>query len=159
MPRSAPNAPPAVALQISPVRGTVLAFDFGARRVGVAVGDLETRSAHPLAVIAAEGQARFAEIRRLVTEWQPCAMVVGVPARDGETHPLAPRAERFARQLEGRFGLPVARVDESYSSVEAEGRLRAAAGARRAAAAARARSLDGHAAQLLLEQYFSERES
>ena len=159
MPRSAPNAPPAVPLHFSPVRGTVLAFDFGARRVGVAVGDLETRSAHPLAVIAAEGQARFAEIRRLVTAWQPCAMVVGVPARDGETHPLAPRVERFARQLEGRFGLPVARVDESYSSVEAEARLRAAAGGRRAAAAARTRSLDGHAAQLLLEQYFADRES
>lgn len=137
----------------------MLAFDFGARRVGVAVGDFEMRSAHPLAVIAAVGQARFAEIRRLVTEWQPCEIVVGVPARDGEAHPLAPRAERFARQLEGRFGLPVARVDESYSSVEAEARLRAAAGGRRTAAAARRRSLDGHAAQLLLEQYFADRES
>lgn len=158
MPRSAPDPRPAVPVHSSPVRGTVLAFDFGTRRVGVAVGDLETGSAHPLAVIAAEGQARFAAIRRLVTEWRPCTLVVGLPAREGEAHPLAPRIERFARQLEGRFGLPVVRVDESYSSVEAEARLRAVAGARRTATVARRRSLDGHAAQLLLAQYLADRE-
>jgi len=140
-----------------PPRGTVLAFDYGTRRVGVAVGDLETRHAHPLAVIRAEGAARYAEIARLMEQWQPGALVVGVPRRDDDrTHPLAARAERFARQLAGRFGLPVACVDESYSSVEAEGRLRAAAGARHAAGAARKKTLDAHAAQLLLEQYFAE---
>jgi putative Holliday junction resolvase len=67
------------------------------------------------------------------------------------------RAERFARQLNGRFGLPVRLVDESYSSVEAESRVRAAYGARKAAALARGKALDSQAAQLLLEQYFNER--
>jgi len=139
-----------------PVRGTVLAFDYGLRRVGVAVGEIETRHAHPLAVIRTEGVARFAEIDRLVGEWKPRALVVGVPQRDDGVHPLGARAARFARQLAARFGLPVACVDESYSSVEAEARLRGAAGARRAVVAARSRTLDAHAAQLLLEQYFAE---
>jgi len=157
MSRSAADPRAATVRSAFPPRGTVLAFDYGARRVGVAVGDLETRHAHPLAVIRSEGAARFAEIGRLMTEWQPDALVVGVPRRDDAgTHPLAARAERFARQLAGRFDLPVACVDESYSSVEAEGRMRSAAGARHAAGAARARTLDAHAAQLLLEQYFAE---
>jgi putative Holliday junction resolvase len=156
MPRSAASPRATPVFPAFPPRGTVLAFDYGTRRVGVAVGDLETRHAHPLVVIRSEGAVRFAEIGRLVDEWKPGALVVGVPGRDGAAHPLAARAERFARQLAGRFGLPVACVDESYSSVEAEGRLRAAAGARRAAGAARAKALDAHAAQLLLEQYFAE---
>ena len=139
-----------------PPRGTLIAFDYGTRRVGVAVGDLETRSAHPLTVIRSEGAARFVDIERLVDEWRPSALVVGVPQNASGPHPLAARAERFARQLAGRFGLPVARVDEAYSSVEAEARLRAAAGARRAAQAARAKALDAQAAQLLLEQFFAE---
>lgn len=139
-----------------PVRGTVLAFDYGLRRVGVAVGEIETRHAHPLAVIRVEGAARFAQIDRLVGEWKPRALVVGVPRRDDGVHPIGVRAARFARQLTARFGLPVACVDESYSSVEAEARLRTAVGARRAVGAARSRSLDAHAAQLLLEQYFAE---
>jgi len=157
MSRSAAAPRAATVRPAVPPRGTVLAFDYGARRVGVAVGDLETRHAHPLAVIRSEGAARFAEIGRLIAEWKPEALVVGVPRRDDAgPHPLAGRAERFARQLAGRFGLAVACVDESYSSVEAEGRMRSAAGARRTAEAARARTLDAHAAQLLLEQYFAE---
>ncbi len=157
MSRSAADSRAAIVRPAFPPRGTVLAFDFGTRRVGVAVGDLETRHAHPLAVIRSEGAARFAEIGRLMSQWKPDALVVGVPRHDdARPHPLAARAERFARQLAGRFGLPVARVDESYSSVEAEARLRTAAGARRAAESARAKALDAHAAQLLLEQYFAE---
>ena len=159
MPRS-PASPAAsrsaTSLPAFPPRGTVLAFDYGVRRVGVAVGDLETRHSHPLAVIRTEGAARFADIGRLVAEWKPGALVVGVPRRDGGVHPLAARAQRFARRIADRFALPVACVDESYSSVEAESRLRAAAGARHAAEAARAKALDAHAAQLLLEQYFAE---
>ncbi len=125
---------------------TVLAFDFGLKRIGVAVGDAGLKSAHPLAVIAAPG---FADIGRLVSEWQPAALVVGLPVAERGAHPLARRVERFARQLEGRFGLPVARVDERFSSLEAGHRLR---GLR-----ARWRALDSVAAQLLLEQYYDER--
>jgi putative Holliday junction resolvase len=88
----------------------------------------------------------FAEIHKLVAEWRPVRLVVGLPVREAGAHPLAPRVERFARQLEGRFHLPVARVDERYTSVEAEGRLRGV----------KAGSIDSVAAQLILEQYFDE---
>lgn len=156
MPRSAPDPCATPSSRPFPIRGTVLAFDYGVRRVGVAVGEIETRHAHPLTIIRAEGPARFSQIDRLVGEWKPRALVVGVPRRDDGVHALSARAARFARQLAARFRLPVACVDESYSSVEAEARLRAAGGARRAVDAARSRTLDAHAAQLLLEQYFAE---
>lgn len=156
MTRSAPEPQAPISSRSFPARGTVLAFDYGLRRVGVAVGEIETRHAHALAVIRVEGGARFAEIDRLIAEWKPEALVVGVPRRDDGVHPVGMRAARFARQLAARSGLPVACVDESYSSVEAEARRRSAVGARRAAGAARSRSLDAHAAQLLLEQYFAE---
>src|SRR5436190_3326487 len=122
---------------------TVLAFDFGLKRIGVAVGEPEIGTAHPLPPIAAPG---FDAISRLVSEWQPAQIVVGLPIAANGEHPLARRVERFARQLEGRFRLPVARVDERYSSVEAESRLR---GVKR-------KSIDSVAAQLLLQQYFDE---
>jgi putative holliday junction resolvase len=128
-----------------PERGarTVLAFDFGLKRIGVAVGEPELRTAHPLPGIAAPG---FDAIGRLVQEWRPGLLVVGLPVAERGAHPLAPRVERFARQLEGRFRLPVALVDERFSSVEAESRLR---GAKR-------KAVDSVAAQLILEQYFDE---
>jgi putative Holliday junction resolvase len=122
---------------------TVLAFDFGLKRIGVAVGEPELGTAHPLATIAAPG---FDAIGRLVAEWQPAALVVGLPVAERGEHALARRVERFARQLEGRYRLPVARVDERFSSVEAESRLR---GVRR-------KSIDSVAAQLILEQFFNE---
>jgi putative Holliday junction resolvase len=105
----------------------VLAFDFGARYVGVAVGEDAMKVAHPLATIDARGPAaRFDAIAKLVAEWRPARFVVGLPlGPDGERHDLAPRVERFARQLEGRFGLPVTFVDERLSSSEAATRLRA----------------------------------
>lgn len=135
---------------------TVLAFDFGLKRVGVAVGEAVLGTAHPLPGIAASGDPLFAAVAKLVDEWHPSQLVVGLPAReDGEAHEMTRRAERFARQLEGRFRLPVALVDERYTSVEAESRMRAAVGGRRAAKASRARALDSHAAQLILEQYFN----
>ncbi|HVL34150.1 MAG TPA: Holliday junction resolvase RuvX [Burkholderiales bacterium] len=124
-----------------PVR-TVLAFDFGLKRIGVAVGEPELRTAHPLPAIA-----RFDDIAPLVSEWGPAALVVGRPtSAQGEPHAMTRRAEEFARRLERRFGLPVARVDERYSSLEAEARLR---GLKR-------KQVDSVAAQLLLEQYFDE---
>jgi putative pre-16S rRNA nuclease len=122
---------------------TVLAFDFGLKRIGVAVGEAELGTAHALAAIAAPG---FDSISRLIAEWHPAQLVVGLPIAANGAHPLAKRVERFARQLEGRFHLPVARVDERYSSVEAESRLR---GLKR-------KGIDSVAAQLLLEQYFHE---
>ena len=98
-----------------------LAFDFGVRRVGVACGNRLLRQARGLPTIAAEGDARFAAIGRLVTEWQPDALVVGVPFHpDGAEHDNTRRARRFGRQLHGRFGLPVHEVDERYSTTEAD---------------------------------------
>ena len=125
-----------------PERGTVLAFDFGIKRIGVAVGEAELRTAHPLPAIS-----RFEDIQPLVSEWRPARLVVGLPVREAGEHPLAKRVERFARQLEGRFRLPVARVDERFSSVEAESRLRGV----------RKKAVDSVAAQLILEQYFDEK--
>lgn len=97
-----------------------LAFDFGIRRVGVAGGNTVTRTAQPLRTVAAEGDARFDAIAKLVAEWQPAALVVGVPFYpDGAAHENTARARRFARQLRGRFGLEVHEVDERYTTTEA----------------------------------------
>ena len=97
-----------------------LAFDFGTQRVGVACGNSVTRSAEPLGTISATGTPRFDSIARYITEWQPDALVVGVPFHpDGAAHENTERARRFARQLHGRFGLPVHEVDERYSTTEA----------------------------------------
>jgi len=135
----------------------VLAFDFGDRRVGVAVGETALRIAHPLDGIALQGEARLAAIAKLVAEWRPVLLVVGMPfTEEGAPHPLAARVKGFARRLEARFQLPVAFVDERYSSVDAEARLRSVFGARRAVRAARRREVDSYAAQLLLEQHFAE---
>lgn len=120
---------------------TVLAFDFGIKRIGVAVGETELRTAHPLPGIAAPG---FAAIEKLVAEWRPGMLVVGLPVAEHREHPMARRVQRFARQLEGRFRLPVARVDERYTSVEAESLLRGR----------KQQAVDSVAAQLILEQYF-----
>ena len=120
---------------------TVLAFDFGLKRIGVAVGESELRTAHPLPGIAAPG---FDAIGRLVQEWRPDMLVVGLPVAENREHPMAKRVQRFARQLEGRFRLPVARVDERYTSVEAENLLRGM----------KKKAVDSVAAQLILEQYF-----
>jgi putative Holliday junction resolvase len=120
---------------------TVLAFDFGLKRIGVAVGEPELRTAHPLPAVS-----DFVQIKKLVDEWQPASLVVGLPVADRGEHPLAKRVERFARQLEGRFRLPVARVDERFTSVEAEHRLRGL----------KKKAIDSVAAQLILEQYFDE---
>jgi putative Holliday junction resolvase len=126
---------------------TVLAFDFGLKRIGVAVGEPELRTAHPLTAIAAAGDARFAAIEKLVLEWQPAQLVVGIPLSvEGNPHLMTRQAERFARRLHGRFGLPVATVDERFTSVEAESRLRGK----------KNKPVDSVAAQLMLEQYFDE---
>ncbi|MGE5338797.1 MAG: Holliday junction resolvase RuvX [Gemmatimonadota bacterium] len=100
----------------------VLAFDFGARRIGVAIGNTVTREARPLTVIDALGDARWARIGALIDEWQPARLVVGIPRHpDGAAHEMTARCERFARQLEGRYHRPVALVDERYSSAVVAG--------------------------------------
>lgn len=111
-----------------PRAGTVLAFDFGEKRIGVAVGDFETGIAHPLATIAsADNRIRFADIGKLIAEWRPVRLVVGLPAHmDGTEHEMSRLARRFAQRLTGRFGIPVDLFDERLSSAEAESTLRAA---------------------------------
>lgn len=97
-----------------------LAFDFGTRRTGVATGNTLLRQATPLKTLALEGDARFAAIAQLIDAWQPDALVVGVPFHpDGAAHDNTRRAQRFARQLHGRFRLPVHEVDERYTTTEA----------------------------------------
>lgn len=105
---------------------TLLAFDYGERYLGVAVGDTEVGMAHPLATIDARAAAeRFRAVAEVIAEWKPTRLVVGLPlSLEGEAHDLTRKAERFARQLAGRFGLPVTLQDERYSSAEAESRLR-----------------------------------
>ena len=99
---------------------TFLAFDYGLKRTGVAVGNRLLRSATPQPTIRAEGDARFAQAAQRIKEWQPDALVVGVPFHpDGASHENTARARKFARQLRGRFGLPVYEVDERYSTTEA----------------------------------------
>jgi putative Holliday junction resolvase len=140
---------------------SVLAFDFGLQRVGVAVGEPETGTAHPLPALVAQTQpGRFTAIERLVREWKPALLVVGRPlGEDGAAHEMTRRAERFARQLNGRFRLEVRLVDERYSSVEVESRVRAAYGARKAVKLARGKALDSQAAQLILEQFFNDKQA
>ena len=133
-------------------RGTVLAFDFGTKRIGVAVGEFELAQAHPLATIRSErNDRRFAEIAALIDEWKPVRLVVGLPvALDGTPHAMTARCIRFANQLHGRFGLDVDYAEERLSSAEAEERLREsgynAKGARE--------HVDSVAAQLILHSYF-----
>lgn len=106
--------------------GTVLAFDFGEKRIGVAVAEVSIGIAHPLAPIHAEdNKTRFAAIAAQIEEWKPTHLIVGEPHHaDGGAHEIARLARRFAQRLEGRFGLPVTLVDESFSSTAAEARLR-----------------------------------
>ena len=134
-------------------RGTVLAFDFGTKRIGVAMGEWETRLAHALETIAEEANdPRFARIGALIAEWRPIELVVGLPlSLEGEEHELTKRCRRFANQLHGRFGLPVHLVDERLTSVEAEARLAEAGvyGERRRALT------DSLAAEQILQDYFS----
>ncbi len=120
---------------------TYLAFDYGQRRVGVAVGNTLLGQAQPLKTIAAEGDARFAAIAAVIAEWQPDALVVGIPLHpDGAPHDNTRRAQRFARQLHGRFRLTVHEVDERYTTTEA--------------LADGARDADAAAAAIILDQFF-----
>ncbi len=119
---------------------TFLALDFGLKRTGVAVGNRLLRSAQPQGTIQAQGDARFARIEQQLQQWQPDAIVIGVPFHpDGAEHENTVRARRFARQLRGRFHLPVFEVDERYSTTEA--------------LASGAKDADAAAACIILEQF------
>ncbi|HEY1092238.1 MAG TPA: Holliday junction resolvase RuvX [Burkholderiaceae bacterium] len=121
---------------------TFIAFDYGTKRIGVATGNRITGTAQGLKSIAPD----FAQIEKLIKEWQPEALVIGVPFHpDGAEHEITQRARRFGRQLKGRFRLAVFEVDERYTSVEAE--------------SLGAKDVDSMAAALILEQFFREHSS
>ena len=148
-----PNEPSPLSSPLSPLSGTtVLAFDFGEKRIGVAVGDTGVRIAHPLATLHAEDNAtRFAGIAKLITEGRPGRLVVGLPMHaDGTEHEVSRLARRFARRLEGRFGVPAVLVDERLTSKAAETRLRES-GVRGEAVR---EALDAAAAREILEAWF-----
>ena len=119
---------------------TFLAIDLGLKRTGIAVGNRLLRSATPQSGIRAEGKARLDKIGERIREWQPDALVIGVPVHpDGAPHDMTREAQRFARQLHGRFGLPVFEVDERYSTTEALSQG--------------AKDADAAAAAIILEQF------
>lgn len=123
---------------------TFLAFDFGVKRTGVAYGSRLLREAQPQATVNAEGEARWPVIAKRIAEWQPDALVVGVPFHpDGAAHENTQKARKFARQLYGRFQLPVFEVDERYSTTEAHSQG--------------ARDADAASACIILNQFFREK--
>ncbi len=126
---------------------TVMAFDYGTRRIGVAIGNSVTKAGQPIKTIAENGEdARFRVIETLILEWQPNQLVVGMPCHpDGAAHEMSAKAKRFGNQLHGRFHLPVDWVDERYTSAVLEGNPEMRD------------NLDAQSAALILEQYFYEK--
>jgi putative Holliday junction resolvase len=135
------SAVPGAALKAVPASlSTFMAFDFGMKRTGVAVGNRVFGTAEPQGSIVAQGDARFVQIAQRIKEWQPDAIVIGVPYHpDGAAHENTVRAQKFGRQLHGRFQLPVFEVDERYSTTEA--------------LAAGAKDADAASACIILEQF------
>ena len=139
---------------ISTPAGTVLAFDFGTRRIGVAIGNTVSGTARPLTTLHGEkNEERFARIAALIEEWQPAGLVVGLPCNDdGTPHEMTRLCQRFANRLKGRFNLPTILVDERYTSAAASSELELAGvhGIRQKPL------LDQYAAQQILKAYFDE---
>ncbi len=137
------------------LRGTVLAFDLGLKRTGVASGELGIGVAHPLTTLHADStQSRLDAIAKLVEEWQPTLLVLGLPTHaDGSEHDMTRVAKNFARKLESRFDLPVFLVDERHTSTAAESELHDAGihGKKHKAL------VDAVAAQLILQGFFDAR--
>jgi putative holliday junction resolvase len=131
---------------------TYLAFDFGEKRIGVAVGSDITESANALTtIVATNDDERFGAISPLVNDWQPFAFVVGLPSHpDGTAHAMTARAEKFARQLQGRFNRPAHLVDERYTSLEAEYELMMRGGKKSKTKEA----IDAEAAATILRRFF-----
>jgi putative Holliday junction resolvase len=143
------------------VQGTLIGFDFGERRIGIAVGETSTGIANPLGAIdAAATEDRFREIGKLVEEWRPQAFVVGRPRHsDDSEHAVAKLAEKFARRLAAKFHLPVAFVDETLTSATAEMQLREAHTGKRQSREARRASVDALAAAMILQSYLDQPEA
>lgn len=138
----------------SDISGTVIAFDFGEKRIGVATGETMLKTAHALTTIETEvTEARFVEIGKLITEWRPSLLIVGLPTHiDGGAHALTQLSKKFAQRLEGRFNLPVMMVDERLSSAEAAQNL-SNAGVK---AKQQKAMIDAVAAQVILQSYFDQ---
>ena len=136
------------------IHGTFLAFDFGTKRIGVAVGNSISATAQPLTTLRSEhNEQRFTAIGALIREWQPAALVVGLPSNDdGTPHELTRLCRRFAQRLKGRFNLPIVLVDERYTSAAASSQLNEA-GIR---GIKQKPLLDQVAAQQILQAYFEE---
>ena len=135
-------------------QGTLLAFDFGTKRIGVAIGNAFSGTARPLTTLSGEkNDQRFAAIAALLAEWQPAALVVGLPCNDdGSPHEMTQLCRRFANRLKGRFNLPVILVDERYTSAAASSELSAAG----VHGIKQKPLLDQYAAQQILQAYFDE---
>lgn len=134
------------------ITGTVLAFDFGEKRIGVAVGETLLKTAHAHSTIDSEiNEIRFAEIQKLIDEWRPRLLIVGLPTYlDGSAHEITHLTKKFAQRLEGRFNLPVMMIDERLSSAEASQQLSDAGIKGREQQAI----IDAVAAQVILQSYF-----
>ncbi|MEE8237259.1 MAG: Holliday junction resolvase RuvX [Gammaproteobacteria bacterium] len=132
----------------------LLAFDFGFRRIGVASGNLQTRTASPLTTLTVSGELPWAELDRAIDDWRPGQLVVGLPspelARD-----VAERAEEFMAALRQRYDLPVAAVDESFTSRAARSELKDARSSGLLRTRVRKGRVDSHAACLIAEQWMS----
>lgn len=139
---------------IDAATGTLLGFDFGLKRIGVALGSREVRVATPLETIDCEdNRTRFSKIADLIARWSPNELIVGLPTHlDGAEHEMTARARRFARQLKGRFGLPVVLVDERLTSLAAEELLREAKSRRRGNKG----DVDALAAQIIVQSYLDD---
>lgn len=131
---------------------TYLAFDYGEKRIGVAVGSDIAETANALTtIVASNDQGRFQAITPLVEDWQPAAFVVGLPSHpDGTAHAMTLRAQKFARQLQARFSRPAHLVDERYSSLEAQLELMQRGGKRSKTKEA----IDAEAAATILRRFF-----
>ena len=137
--------------------GTYLAFDYGSKRIGTAVGDSLTQTARPLAAIAVHAQPDWAAVDKLIHEWRPAALIVGLPLdEDGSEQAITEPARRFARSLEQRSGLQVHLIDERYSSRAADYELRDARSSGRMNRRVRKGDRDGQAARIVLEQWLAE---
>ncbi|OUS24445.1 Holliday junction DNA helicase RuvA [Gammaproteobacteria bacterium 45_16_T64] len=133
---------------------TLMGFDFGTQKIGIAIGQQLTQTASALPELPAkEGQPQWQTVAALIDEWQPDAFVVGIPLNeDGTENALSARARKFGNRLHGRFGLPLFTINEHLSSYDARDQIQQYSGR----AAKSNRYIDSVAAVLILESWFSE---